>query len=143
MRSARPKTNSNSVNEALVVDASAVVDMLLGAPSAGAIRSRLRHNELHAPAHLDMEVMSALGRLHRAGQLGATEVSHLLEKFKRIPVRRHLLDSLLASAWNQRHNLRLSDALYAALSDQHAMTVVTVDRGMLAAVPRAEHPADA
>lgn len=131
------------MNEALVVDASAVVDILIDAPSAGAIRNRLRHNELHAPAHLDIEVMSALGRLHRAGRLSAAQVSRLLETFKRIIVRRHLLDSLLASAWNHRHNLRLSDALYAALSDQHAMTVITLDRGMLAAVPRAEHPADA
>ncbi|WP_419911772.1 type II toxin-antitoxin system VapC family toxin [Candidatus Poriferisodalis sp.] len=131
------------MNEALVVDASAVVDILIDAPSAGAIRNRLRHNELHAPAHLDIEVMSALGRLHRAGRLRAAQVSRLLETFKRIIVRRHLLDSLLASAWNHRHNLRLSDALYAALSDQHAMPVVTVDRGMVAAIPRAEHPADA
>jgi len=130
------------VNEALIVDASAVVDMLIDGPSAGAVRDRLRRNELHAPAHLDIEVLSALGRLHRAGQLSATQVSRLLEALERIIVRRHFLDSLLVSAWNYRHNLRLADALYAALSDQHAMPIVTIDRGLVAAVPRAEHPAD-
>lgn len=130
------------MNEALIADASAVVDVLIDGPSASAIRSRLRASELHAPAHLDIEVLSALGRLHRAGQLNATQVSRLLEAFKRMIVRRHLLDSLLASAWNYRHNLRLADALYAALSDQHAMPIVTIDRGLVAAIPRAEHPAD-
>lgn len=130
------------MNEALIVDASAVIDVLIDGPSAGAIRNRLRNNELHAPAHLDIEVLSALGRLHRSGQLRAAQVSRLLEAFKRIIVRRYLLDSLLASAWNYRHNLQLADALYAVLSDQHAMPVVTIDRGMVAAIPRAEHPAD-
>lgn len=142
MRSARPRTNSSSVNEPLIADASAIVDVLIDGPSASAIRNRLRDNELHAPAHLDIEVLSALGRLHRAGQLSATQVSRLLEAFKRIIVRRHLLDSLLASAWNYRHNLRLADALYAALSDQLAVPIVTIDRGLVAAISRAEHPAD-
>ncbi|MDE0133743.1 MAG: type II toxin-antitoxin system VapC family toxin [Acidimicrobiaceae bacterium] len=128
------------MNEALIVDASAVVDVLIDGPSAGAIRNRLRNNELHAPAHLDFEVLSALGRLHRAGELSAARVSQLLESFKRLLVRRHLLESLLASAWAYRHNLRLADALYAVLSDQHAMPVVTIDRGMVAAIPRAEAP---
>ena len=130
------------MNEALIADASVVVDVLIDGPSAGAIRNRLRNNELHAPAHLDIEVLSALGRLHRAGQLSATHVSRLLEAFKRIIVRRHPLDSLLSNAWNYRHNLRLADALYAALSDQHGMPLVTIDRGLVTAVPRAVHPAD-
>lgn len=114
--------------------------MLVDAPLAGAIRARLRQNELHAPAHLDIEVLSAMGRLHRGGRLSAEQVSRRLEMFRRIPIRRHLLDPLLADAWDFRHNLRLTDALYAALSDQLAMPIITTDRGLVAAVPQAELP---
>ena len=64
--------------EALVLDASAMVDLLLGASSAPVIRQRLQGSDLHVPSHFDAEVLSALGRLHRGGRLTATEVSERL-----------------------------------------------------------------
>ncbi|WP_423917182.1 type II toxin-antitoxin system VapC family toxin [Candidatus Poriferisodalis sp.] len=130
----------SSANEVLIVDASAVVDLLIDASAADAIRARLRQNELHAPAHLDVEVLSAIGRLHRGGLLSAKQVTQRLEIFRRLPIRRHLLDPLLAAAWEYRHDLRLTDALYAALSDQVGMPIVTTDRGLVAAVPQADLP---
>lgn len=51
--------------EALVIDASALLEALLGTELGWAVRARLRGGDLHAPAHLDAEVLSALGRLHR------------------------------------------------------------------------------
>ncbi|WP_419947370.1 type II toxin-antitoxin system VapC family toxin [Candidatus Poriferisodalis sp.] len=114
--------------------------MLMDAPAASAIRSRLRHNELHAPAHLDAEVLSAIGRHHRADLLSAEEASLRLGLLQRMPIQRHHLPALLPDAWGYRHNLRLADALYAALADRLGIPILSTDRRLVAAVPQAEEP---
>lgn len=45
----------------VVVDASALVDLLLDNALGGAVRRRIAGHVLHAPAHLDAEVLSTLG----------------------------------------------------------------------------------
>jgi predicted nucleic acid-binding protein len=47
----------------LVLDASAMVDLLVGSPQGVAIGARLRGHDLHVPAHFDAEVSSALAVL--------------------------------------------------------------------------------
>ena len=130
----------DEAGEALVLDASAIVDLLLDAPTAEAIRRRMRGNELHAPAHFDAEVLSALGRLHRDGHLSPTDVSVRLELLQRLPVRRHQLSQLLTGAWNRRGNLRLVDALYVELAEQLNAPIITTDERLAATVPQAETP---
>ena len=122
------------------MDASAVVDVLIDAPAASAIRTRLSHNELHAPAHLDAEVLSAIGRHHRAGALSADAVSLRLGILQRMPIQRHQLAPLLSDAWNYRKNLRLADALYAALADRLHIPILSTDRRLVAAISAAEAP---
>lgn len=129
------------MSESLIVDASAVVDVLIDAPAASAIRSRLRQNKLHAPAHLDAEVLSAIGRHHRAGDLSTEAVSSRLQILQRMPIQRHQLTPLLRDAWGYRQNLRLADALYAALADRLQIPILSTDRRLVAAIPQAEEPA--
>lgn len=102
--------------EALVVDASAVVEALLGTAVGINVRARLRGHELHAPAHLDAAVLSALGRIHRAGQLPEASAAAALVELADAPIERHPLADLLLGAWEQRENRRLADALYVELT---------------------------
>jgi predicted nucleic acid-binding protein len=104
------------VPEALVIDASAVVEALLGTDLGVKVRTRMRGHQLHAPAHLDAEVLSALGRLHRAGELSQSSVSEALDALAAAPIRRHPLSTLLSGAWRRRENQRLVDALYTELA---------------------------
>jgi predicted nucleic acid-binding protein len=53
----------------VVLDASVLVDLLAGTELADQVRRRLAGAVMHAPAHVDVEVLSALGRLHRADKL--------------------------------------------------------------------------
>lgn len=124
--------------ERLVVDASAMVDLLLGAARAPAIRDRLRGSELHAPAHFDAEVLSALGRLERAGHLAASDAEDRLQRLADAPLERHPLPGLLVGAWQRRHNLRLVDALYVELGTSLDAPLLTVDTGLAAAAPMVE-----
>jgi predicted nucleic acid-binding protein len=122
----------------VVVDASTMVDLLVGSAVAAALHERLRAQELHAPAHFDAEVLSALGRLHRAGHLSERQAATRLDRLAAAPVERHPLPPLLPGAWRMRHNLRLVDALYVALADRLHVSIVTTDRGMAAASATAE-----
>jgi predicted nucleic acid-binding protein len=122
----------------LVVDASAMVDALAGTPLATAVTERLRDQTLHAPAHFDAEVLSALGRLHRAGALSVRQVGTRLGRLQAAPIQRRQLAPLLEGAWRRRHSLRLVDALYAQLADDLGATLVTTDAGLSIAATRGE-----
>ena len=114
-----------------------MVDLLLGTPAGEAVAETLRGNELHAPAHFDAEVLSAVGRLHRAGALTAEQVEERIDRLSSVPMERHHLPPLLKGAFDRRQNLRLVDALYVELADQVGATIVTTDGGLAAASPLA------
>jgi|SRR5664280_720746 predicted nucleic acid-binding protein len=130
---------TTSPPEALVLDASAVVEALLGTDLGVRIRERMRGHLLHAPAHLDAEVLSALGRLHRAGELGESIVAAALDELSAAPIRRHPLASLLSGAWARRENQRLVDALYVELAVSLASArLLTTDARLARSHDRAE-----
>jgi predicted nucleic acid-binding protein len=87
----------------------------------------MRGCELHAPAQLDAEVLSALGRLHRAGDLDADTVAIALNELAAAPIARHQLAGLLIRAWAAREQLRLVDALYVELSSVLPAALLTTD----------------
>lgn len=120
-----------------VVDASALVDLLLDNDLGGAVRHRVVGHVLHAPAHVDAEVLSALGRLHRAGELEAVSVESKLHALNAAPIQRHPVNELLEGTWARRHQLRLADAVYVELAVSRDVPLVTTDRRLHAA-PAAE-----
>jgi predicted nucleic acid-binding protein len=81
--------------EVVVLDASAMVDLLTGRSGANPIRLRLRDTAIQVPAHFDAEVVSALGRLSRGGQLTGGDVAELLGTLLRAPFARHQLQDLI------------------------------------------------
>jgi predicted nucleic acid-binding protein len=121
-----------------VVDASAMVDYLVGTDLGRHVESRLRGSEAHVPAHFDAEVLSALGRLHRAGNLTEAEVEERLQRITAAPLRRHHIAPFLLGAWLRRHNLRLVDALYVELAEVIDATLLTTDSGLATASARTE-----
>ncbi|HET9094603.1 MAG TPA: type II toxin-antitoxin system VapC family toxin [Solirubrobacteraceae bacterium] len=124
--------------ELVVVDASALVEALIGSGLGLAVRERLRGRDLHAPAHLDAEVLSALGRLHRAGELGAESAALLVSELAHAPIARHDLAGLLGGAWEARDELRLVDALYLELVRSLGATLVSTDARLARARPEVD-----
>lgn len=112
----------------VVADASAIVDLLLANDLGRAVGKRLAGTALHAPAHLDAEILSALGRLHRGGDLDANTVQVKLNAMAAAPITRHQVDALLLGAWARRHQLRMADALYVELAARLDCPLVTTDR---------------
>ncbi len=124
--------------DAVVVDASAVVDLLAGTEAAPAVADRLAGCGWHAPAHLDAEVLGAFGRMHRGGRLGEDAVEAGLGVLAVAPITRHRLGELLAGAWRRRHALRLVDGLYVELAETLGIPLLTTDAALARASAVAE-----
>ncbi len=125
--------------ERVVIDASAMVDYLVDSPLAGLVADRIKDSEVNVPAHFDAEVLSALGRLQRGGDLTENEVEQRVDLTAQAPFQRHLLAPLLTGAWALHHNVRLADALYIELADQLDATIVTTDSAMASGTTGADY----
>jgi predicted nucleic acid-binding protein len=124
--------------EIVVVDASVLVDLLAGTDYAAPAKARLGGTVLHAPAHLDAEVLSALGRLHRAGELTPPEVEAGLTALAEVPLTRHAVIELVPGAWVRRAEVRLVDALYVELAARLRAPLLTTDHRLARACTLAE-----
>ncbi|WP_330234214.1 type II toxin-antitoxin system VapC family toxin [Nocardia sp. NBC_00508] len=115
-----------------------MVDVLVRNDRTSAVSARITTTVMHVPAHFDAEVLSALGRLNRAGELTDTDVETALSRLARAPLTRHPLLNLTIGAWARRAAIRLTDALYVELAEQLDMPLVTTDARLARASSRAE-----
>lgn len=111
----------------IVLDASALVDLLLRNEIGRSVRRRIGGHGLHGPAHIDAEVLSALGRLHQAGELEAGDVDEMLRGLAAAPLERHPVTGLSIGAWSRRDRLRLVDAIYVELAEALKLPLITTD----------------
>lgn len=110
----------------VVVDAALAVDLICDFPPAAGYRRRLAAaDNVAAPAHLDAEVLSALGRLNRAGQL--TRPMERLEALAEFGVTRWPLPPLLSPAWALGQQFATREALYVALAVSLNAVLLTTD----------------
>ena len=128
-----PGTSHRRVMLEVVLDASALVDLLLANDLGSAVRERIAGHSLHVPAHIDAEALSVLGRLHRAGELDADTVTSRLHALAAAPIWRHSVTDLVLGTWARRHQLRLVDAVYVELAVSLGIPLVTTDRRLHAA----------
>lgn len=123
----------------LLLDASAVVDLLLRSDRGEQVRAGLARRdgeEWFTVAHLDAEVLSALARLHRAGELDAEEITTLVHRLATLAARRlPITGRLLLTAWSLRDNIAARDGLYVAAARALAAGLVTTDDRLARAVP--------
>lgn len=121
----------------IVVDASVVVDYLLGGPSpAGDALAAvlIDHEPAGAPHLLDVEVGQVLRRFVLRGGLDPDMAEELLGELTALPVRRYGHLGLLARAFELRTNVTMYDAVYLALAELLEAPLLTADAA-LAAVP--------
>lgn len=116
----------------IVVDASAVVDLLLQRNAEPLMTRLLDDGEpLHAPHLLDVEVAQVIRRYWRAGELPSARSSQALSDLLDLPVTRHGHEPLLERVWQLRHNVTAYDAVYLALAEALAAPLVTRDRALM------------
>jgi predicted nucleic acid-binding protein len=112
----------------IVIDSAAVVDALTAVSGTDGLRARLRDEELHAPALLDFEIVSALRGLTLGGDLSASRAEDLLTDYADLPLHRwDGADSLRRRAFQLRHNVSAYDAAYLALAESLECPLLTRD----------------
>lgn len=111
----------------VVIDASAVVEVVRAAPATDSIREHVLGADLVAPAILDLEVLSALRRLERAGEIRAERAAEAVADLASFAARRIPTTVLAEAAWAMRHSLRIADAFYVALARTLGADLVTLD----------------
>lgn len=115
----------------LVIDASAVVDLLLEQPVNDRLRVRVAvADELHAPHLIDLEVLSVVRRLCAAGKLSGDAAGVALQHFGLLPISRYPHEPLRSRIWALRHELTVNDASYVALAEALQLPLITSDGRM-------------
>ncbi len=118
----------------IVLDASAVVDVLLHSGMSVVLAQRLHGTRLvHAPHVLDLEITSALRRQCAFGSLTQDRGRRALEDFRKMRVLRHRHTPYLARIWEFRDNFTAYDACYLALTEALGATLLTRDKALASA----------
>ncbi len=113
----------------IVLDASALVDIVLDQAAADWVLDQIVDDEISAPAHQLAEVLSALARLVRAGQLDPAVARDALDAAASLPQELVLPTAAhLRRAFAIRERIRVLDGLYVALADELGCALVTTDR---------------
>jgi predicted nucleic acid-binding protein len=114
----------------IVVDASALLEFLLQTLLGARVEARLFRDEhdLHVPHLLDVEVIQALRRLVRAGEVSSGRADEAIADLTDLDIHRHAHLDLLGRAWKLRDNISAFDAMYVALAEAIEAPIVTCDR---------------
>jgi predicted nucleic acid-binding protein len=113
----------------IVVDASALLELLLQTSLGSRIEARLFRDdeELHAPHLVDVEVVQALRRLVRTGDVVSRRANEAIADLSDLDLHRHAHVELLDRLWALRENITAYDATYVALAEALDATLVTCD----------------
>ena len=118
----------------IVIDASALVELLLQSPAATRIEEAIGDGDPIAPDILNPEVVQSLRGLERGGTLTDERATRALRRLTESGIPRVPTRALLFEAWSLRHNLSAYDACYVALARALRCPLLTMD-GPLARAP--------
>lgn len=122
----------------IVLDASALVDVVLDQAPKSAVLAHL-DQDIFAPAHQPVEVLSAVARLLRAGEISAASADAALADAGQLVQELVVPDAaLIREAFQLRERIRVVDGLYVALAQRLGCPLLTTDRRLAAARPPCE-----
>jgi predicted nucleic acid-binding protein len=110
-----------------VVDASVLVELVLGSAPPLGLRRHVTSGRGAAPELIDLESLSVLRRLRRAGTIELAAASDAARAFADAPLVRVPHRPLLDRAWDLREVLTPYDAAYVALAELCDAPLLTCD----------------
>jgi predicted nucleic acid-binding protein len=118
----------------IVVDASALVGLLLGEPATIAALEQVprdrRAGPFHAPALIEPETLNALCRLERHEVLDALRARRAVAELGALRRELYPHGPFLRRAWELRHELSAYDAMYLAIAERIGAVLFTADRAL-------------
>lgn len=112
----------------VVIDASVLLTALVSSDRDGshARRAIVRHQPLHAPQLVYVEVLSAIRGINLAGRISDADAEEAVTDLAAYPITVHPHPPLLPGAFHLRHPVTAYDAMYIVLA-------ATLDVALLAA----------
>ena len=119
----------------IVIDASALMEVLLATAVGARVRARLLREEhsLHAPHLLDLEIVHVLRRSCMIGELQPNRAAQAIAVLSDLRMVRHPHEPHVPRIWALRHSLTAYDAAYVALAEALDSPLVTRDRRLASA----------
>jgi len=111
----------------VVVDASALVELLVRGDSAAAVHAALASQNVLAPDLMDAEVLGALVGMERRSEISTSRATHAVHLLGRAPIQRVTNSVLTQDAWSLRGNISVYDGLYVALARRLTCPLITRD----------------
>ena len=108
-----------------VLDASALVELVIGSAPAADLVRRVRTGVGAAPELIDVESVNVLRRLRRGA--GTRITDDTIVDVREAPLSRTSHRSLLTRIWDLRDSLTAYDAAYVALAEQLGVPLLTCD----------------
>ena len=122
----------------IVLDASALVDLVIDNSNAEQVAGYL-NQPVSAPGHQLSEVLSAVTRLLRAGEVDVATAFQALQDAGEMKQEIAALDqSLVLRAFELRGSIRVTDGLYVALAQRLNCPLLTTDGRLARADPPCE-----
>ncbi|MDO4241223.1 MAG: type II toxin-antitoxin system VapC family toxin [Microbacteriaceae bacterium] len=124
----------------LIIDASAIAEILLGTSRGLRATERVGDEYLVAPEHCVAEVLSIMRGLYLGGSITETRAQTALKELREIGIDFLPTMPLLEAAWQLRHNVSAYDALYVALAESLNAKIISFDSRLAKASPHVVVP---
>lgn len=113
----------------IVIDASALLELLLGTERAERVAARALApaERLHAPHLIDIEVSQALRRIVQLKSITAVRAGQALDDLAGFVIERYGHQELLPRVWSLRESMTACDATYVALAEALDAPLLTCD----------------
>lgn len=112
----------------IVLDASAVVELLLNGPASAEAAAAVRvASSLHAPHLLTAEVAQVTRRYAHAGAMPPERGRQALVDLRDLPIELYDHGPFLARTWELRDSVTAYDALYLVLAETLDAPLLTTD----------------
>ncbi|KAA2256137.1 type II toxin-antitoxin system VapC family toxin [Solihabitans fulvus] len=115
------------MNFDVVVDNSALIEIVVSEPPDPGLLRRLMTSVAAAPEVIDAEALRVLRRMALKGRLTDEEATSALTRVIQSPIKRLPHIWLLDAAWRMRHAVSGHDSLYVALAERLDVPLVTCD----------------
>lgn len=119
----------------LVIDASAVAEILFGTEAGRRAAALIDGHELLAPQHLTAEVASVIRGWSLSEQITDEQALRAFGEFDALGIEQMPMMSMLPAVYALRHNVSAYDAMYVVLARAAQCSLLTLDARLAASAP--------